>query len=111
MSKRKRWSPEYKHELVELVRRSKSNCRKIALEVGVQPALLTRWVREANDLLVGQSLPHVQSPGQVGLDSKSDRYSKPGGRRKLSRASRSVGPRIPYSAQHRRSQTGSLGRV
>ena len=47
MSKRKRYSPEYKHELVELVRRSKSSCRKVALEVGVQPALLTRWVREA----------------------------------------------------------------
>ena len=47
MSKRKRYSPEYKHELVELVRRSQSSCRKIALEVGVNPALLTRWVREA----------------------------------------------------------------
>lgn len=47
MSKRKRYSPEYKHELVELVRRSKTSCRKIALEVGVTPALLTRWVREA----------------------------------------------------------------
>ena len=47
MSKRKRFSPEYKLELVDLVRRSKSSCRKIALEVGVNPALLTRWVREA----------------------------------------------------------------
>ena len=35
MSKRTRYTPEYKHELVELVRRSKSGCRKIALEVGV----------------------------------------------------------------------------
>ena len=32
----------------ELVRRSKSSCRQIALEVGVNPALLTRWVREAD---------------------------------------------------------------
>jgi transposase len=48
MSKRKRYSPEYKLELVELVRRSKSSCRKIALEVGAPPALLTRWVREAD---------------------------------------------------------------
>ena len=47
MSKRKRYSPEYKRELVELVRRSSSSCRKIALEVGVSPAQLTRWVREA----------------------------------------------------------------
>ena len=47
MSKRKRYSTEYKNELVELARRSTSSCRKIALEVGVAPALLTRWVREA----------------------------------------------------------------
>lgn len=47
MSKRKGYSPEYKHELVELVRVSKSSCRKVALKVGVNPALLTRWDREA----------------------------------------------------------------
>lgn len=48
MSKRKHYSPEYKRELVELVRRSQSSCRQIALEVGLSPNLLTRWVREAN---------------------------------------------------------------
>ena len=48
MSKRKHYSPEYKRELVELVRRSQSSCRKIALEVGVNPNMLTRWVREAD---------------------------------------------------------------
>ena len=48
MSKRKRYSPEYKRELVELVRRSQSSCRQIALEVGINPNMLTRWVREAN---------------------------------------------------------------
>ena len=48
MSKRKHYSPEYKRELVELVRRSKSSCRKIALEVGINPNMLTRWVREAD---------------------------------------------------------------
>jgi transposase len=47
MSKRKRYSTEYKRELVELVRRSQSSCRQIALEVGVNPNMLTRWVREA----------------------------------------------------------------
>jgi transposase len=47
MSKRKRYSSEYKREIVELVRRSKSSCRQIALEVGINPNLLTRWVREA----------------------------------------------------------------
>ena len=48
MSKRKRYSPEYKRELVEVVRRSQSSCRQIALEVGVNPNMLTRWVREAD---------------------------------------------------------------
>ncbi len=35
-------------ELVELVRRTKSSCREVALEVGVNPNMLTRWVREAD---------------------------------------------------------------
>ena len=48
MSKRKRYSPEYKRELIERVRRSQSSCRQIALEVGVNPNMLTRWVREAS---------------------------------------------------------------
>ena len=47
MSTRKKYSPQYKHEAVELVRRSGSSCRKIALELGLNPNLLTRWVREA----------------------------------------------------------------
>jgi transposase len=47
MSTRKKYSPQYKREAVELVRRSGSSCRKIALEIGVNPNLLTRWVREA----------------------------------------------------------------
>jgi transposase len=56
MSKRKRYSPEYKRELVELVRRSQSSCRQIALEIGVSPNLLTRWVREA-DAAGGKAFP------------------------------------------------------
>jgi transposase len=46
--KRTRYSPEYKREAVELVRRSGSSCRQIACEVGLNPNLLTRWVREAD---------------------------------------------------------------
>lgn len=48
MSKRKRYSSEYKQELVALVRRSKSSCRQVALEVGINPNMLTRWIREAD---------------------------------------------------------------
>ncbi|WP_372238876.1 transposase [Pseudomonas sp. LTJR-52] len=46
-SKRKKYSPEFKREAIELVRRSRSSCRQVALEIGVAPNLLTRWVREA----------------------------------------------------------------
>ena len=50
MSMRKRFSPEYKREIVDLVRRSKSSCRQVALEVGINPNMLTRWVREADSV-------------------------------------------------------------
>ena len=49
MSKRKRYTREFKREAVELVRRSNTSCRKIALEIGVNPNLLTRWAREADE--------------------------------------------------------------
>lgn len=45
--KRKKYSPEFKREAIELVRRSGASCRQVALEIGVAPNLLTRWVREA----------------------------------------------------------------
>lgn len=44
--KRKRYSPEFKREAIELVRRSGTSGRQVALEIGVAPNLLTRWVRE-----------------------------------------------------------------
>lgn len=47
MSKRKKYSPEFKREAVELVRRPETSCRQIAQEIGVAPSLLNRWVREA----------------------------------------------------------------
>jgi len=33
--KRKKYSPEFKQEATELVRRSGSSCRQVALEIGV----------------------------------------------------------------------------
>ncbi|MGE8414944.1 MAG: IS3 family transposase [Pseudomonas sp.] len=45
--KRKKYSPEFKREAIELVRSSGASCRQVALEIGVAPNLLTRWVREA----------------------------------------------------------------
>ena len=37
--------------------------------------------QEANDMLFGEPLPRVQSPGQLELDSRSASCSEPGGRR------------------------------
>ena len=44
--KRKKYSPEFKREAIELVRRSGASCRQVALEI-CGSNLLTRWVREA----------------------------------------------------------------
>ena len=48
MSKRSRYRPEYKREAIALVRRSRTSCRQVALEIGISPNMLTRWVREAD---------------------------------------------------------------
>ncbi len=48
MRKRKRYSPEYKQELLELVRRSQSSCPQLAQKLGVNPNMLTRGVRETD---------------------------------------------------------------
>lgn len=61
MSKRKRYSPEYKREAVDLVRRSSASCRQVALEIGINPNMLTRWVREA-DSGGGKAFPGTGSP-------------------------------------------------
>ncbi len=47
MSKRSQYSTEYKREAVALVRKSRTSCRQVALEMGINPNMLTRWVREA----------------------------------------------------------------
>jgi len=49
--KRNKYSLEFKHEAVELVRRSQTSCRQIALEIGVNANMLTRWVREADTVI------------------------------------------------------------
>ncbi|MEK8082474.1 transposase [Pseudomonas sp. XK-1] len=47
ISKRKKYSPEFKQEAVELARRSGTSCRQIAQEIEVVQSLLKHWVREA----------------------------------------------------------------
>jgi transposase len=47
MSKRQQFSPELKREAVGLVRCTGSSCRQVAPEIGINPNMLTRWVRES----------------------------------------------------------------
>lgn len=70
MSKRKQYSPEFKREAVELVRRTDASCRQIAQEIGIAPSLLNRWVREA---LPGpeKAFPGTGSPRDEELSGSS----------------------------------------
>lgn len=63
MSKRKRFGPECKHELVELVRKSDSSCRQVALEAGVNPALFDLYSK--SKMVQGWSLHHRQDRHMV----------------------------------------------
>ena len=48
MSKRRKYSPEFKQGAVEQVRQPGVSCAQIARELGVAPNLLSRWRREAD---------------------------------------------------------------
>lgn len=49
MSKRRKYSTELKREAVEQTRQPGVSCRQVALEIGINPNMLSRWVREAED--------------------------------------------------------------
>tara|TARA_Y100000296_G_C5160606_1_gene251595 strand:- start:167 stop:427 length:261 start_codon:yes stop_codon:yes gene_type:complete len=46
MTKRRKYSPEFKREAVLLTQQPGVSCRQIALDIGVNPNLLNRWKRE-----------------------------------------------------------------
>jgi len=48
MSKRRKYSPEYKREAVQLARQADVSCAQVARELGIGANLLTRWTREAD---------------------------------------------------------------
>lgn len=48
MSKRRKFSPEFKQGAVEQARQPGISCAQIARELGVAPNLLSRWKREAD---------------------------------------------------------------
>lgn len=47
MTKRRKYSPEFKHEALALTNQPGVSCRQVALEIGIAPNLLTRWKRES----------------------------------------------------------------
>ncbi|GAA0683367.1 hypothetical protein GCM10009104_05600 [Marinobacterium maritimum] len=49
MTQRRKYSAEFKREAVALTRQPGVSCRQIALEIGVNPNVLSRWRREADE--------------------------------------------------------------
>lgn len=47
MTKRRKFSPEFKREAIALTNQPGVSCRQVALEIGINPNLLSRWKREA----------------------------------------------------------------
>ena len=47
MTKRRKYSPEFKREAVLLAQQRDAICEQIALDIGIIPNLLSRWKREA----------------------------------------------------------------
>ena len=47
MSKRRKFSPEFKQGAVEQASQPGVNCAQVARELGINPNLLSRWKREA----------------------------------------------------------------
>ena len=47
MSKRRKYSPEFKQGAVDLLRQSNVSMAQVARELGIEPNMLSRWSREA----------------------------------------------------------------
>ena len=49
MTKRRKFTEEYKREAVALTYEPGVSCRQVALDIGIDPNLLSRWRREMKD--------------------------------------------------------------
>lgn len=47
MATRKKFSPEYKHEALQLAESSDQSVSQVARDLGISPNILSRWCREA----------------------------------------------------------------
>jgi transposase len=66
MTKRRKYSAEFKREAIGLTRQPGVSCRQIALDIGINPNLLTRWKREA-DSASGQAFAGSGTPRDAEL--------------------------------------------
>lgn len=69
MTKRRKYSPEFKREAVALAQQPGVSCRQIALDIGVNPNLLNRWKREAeqakDQAFKGQGTPRDEEVARL----------------------------------------------
>lgn len=49
MAIRRKFSPEYKHEAVQLAESSDQSVSQVARDLGISPNILSRWCREAKE--------------------------------------------------------------
>ncbi len=63
MSKRRKFSAEFKRGAVEQASQPGVSCAQVARELGIRDTLLTRWKREAR----ARELPPSAAPGHPGM--------------------------------------------
>jgi transposase len=69
MAIRKKFSPEYKHEAVQLAQSSDQSVSQVARDLGISPNILSRWCREAKGgggrAFPGQGKPRDEEIAQL----------------------------------------------
>ena len=69
MSKRRRYSAEFKREAVALTRQPGVSCRQVAQEIGINPNMLTRWKQEeeeaSGEAFVGTGTPRDEEVARL----------------------------------------------
>ena len=69
MTKRRRYSQEFKREAVSQASHPDVSCRQVAQELGINPNVLTRWKRELEGVpsraFMGSGTPRDQEVAQL----------------------------------------------
>lgn len=78
MSRARRvFSPEFKQEAVELVRRNGRSANQVATELGVNQTTLSRWKREAEATSsTGQTMPAAEELKQLRRENERLRMER-----------------------------------